>query len=167
MKNLILLTIVLSTLFSCAQTKISSKSKKAVHWVNNDDIVSNQKIHDASFWTRQYNTEEVFPENKEAQKILDHANRFRRYEAYSLWAMIATGIYYSNNNQDNFETESNNSNLIFLAGIVPAIYFLTKGHEKANEAVNHYNKEKGYSIYPMIQRNDQNNKASLVFSTSF
>ena len=80
--------------------------------------------------------------------------------------MIATSIYYSNNNQDNFNTESNNSNLIFLAGIIPSIYFLTKGHEKANEAVNHYNKEKGYSVYRVIQRNHQNNKTSLVFSTS-
>jgi hypothetical protein len=167
MKNLILLTIVLSSLFSCAQTKVNSKSKKAVHWVNNDDIVSNQKIHDASFWTRQYNTEEVFPDSEEAQEKLNEANKLRRYEAYSLWTMIATSIYYSNNNQDNFDTESNNSNLIFLAGIIPAIYFLTKGHEKVNEAVNHYNEEKGYSLYPVIQRDDLNNKASLVFSTSF
>lgn len=49
MKNLFLRTIVLSTLLSCAQTKINPDSKKSVHWVNNDDIVSNQKIHEASF----------------------------------------------------------------------------------------------------------------------
>jgi hypothetical protein len=167
MKNYILLTFLFSLLISCAQTKINTDSKKAVHWVNNDDIVSNQNIHEASFWTRQYKAEEVFPDNKETQEKLNKANEFRRYEAYSLWALIATTIYYSNNNQDNFDTESNNSNLIFLTGIIPAIYFLTKGHEKANEAVNHYNKEKGYSVYPVIQRNDQNDKASLVFSTTF
>tara|TARA_Y100000385_G_C12757057_1_gene493495 strand:+ start:106 stop:609 length:504 start_codon:yes stop_codon:yes gene_type:complete len=167
MKNLILLTIVLSTLFSCAQTKINPNSKKSVHWVNNDDIVSNQKIHEATFWTRQYKAKEVFPNNKEAQEKLEEANQFRRYEAYSIWTLLATSIYYSNNNQDNSDIESNNSNIIFLAGIIPAIYFLTKGHEKATEAVNHYNKEKGYSLYPMIQRIDQNSKASLVFSTTF
>lgn len=44
---------------------------------------------------------------------------------------------------------------------------MTKGHEKADEAVNHYNKEKGYSLYPVIQQTDENSTASLVFSATF
>lgn len=167
MKNFILISLPLSLLLSCAQTKINSESKKAVHWPSNDNIVSNEQIHEASFWTRQYNVERAFPENKEVQEKLEEANKFRRYEAYSLWGMIAASIYYSNNNQDNFDTRRNNSNLIFLAGVVPAIYFLRKGHDKVDEAVNQYNKEKSYSVYPAIQQINQHSETSIVFSTSF
>jgi hypothetical protein len=167
MKKSILFTIICSLFISCAQTKINPESNKAVYWPNNENIVSNQKIHKVSFWTRQYKAEEVFPDNIKAQEKINEANKFRRYEAYTIWTMIASTIYYSNNNSDNFRAQKNNTNLIFLAGIVPSIYFLNEGQKKADEAVNHYNKEMGFSVYPIFQRVDQKNQASLVFSTSF
>lgn len=136
-----LLVICLMTFYGCATTtKIDSDNKKALMNRENGDIVWNQKIYSPHWFTKRYDTEELFSDHKPSKELIQEANNYQK----QVGQWVLTGVYafvLSNLVLSNVSPAQAGLSLWFLVGfgVFPTIHLRLKAEDAAEQAVEEYN----------------------------
>lgn len=150
MKILIILPVLLLT--SCS-TVIPKDSNKSFRNKWNNDIVWNKKIYKSGAIVQTYDdVKSMYTDSQETQDKISLSNEYSKKSSIFLWGGFAAAITYLVSSDD---PSMGTYWGLFGVGFFPGLYYERKRNNLIDGAIENYNKVKGYSLSPVIDKNNQ------------
>ena len=168
MGKLIPLTLIF-LLASCTHKAIHRNDlSTATRNKSNGDIVWNQKTYQSIRWKSSNNINKMFTDDPETQEVLREAQMLHRVSYGFLWGGFAASVLYGINSiaNDNYN-ETTYLSIFFGAGAIPALSFLYMRNYHIDQAIEKYNKKKGYVFSPAVFEIDKKKRVGMNFVMGF